>query len=82
MTFRADVEAATMDQILPMIEHGLGVGFYPEQLVAPKIAQGELFCIPLDVAVPERSITLVEDTSRPRSTAMKALRRMMLCETP
>ena len=82
VTFRADVEAATMDQILPMIEHGLGVGFYPEQLVAPKIAQGELFCIPLDVAVPERSITLVEDTSRPRSTAMKALRRMMLCETP
>ena len=73
VTFRADVEAATMDQILPMIEHGLGVGFYPEQLVAPKIAQGELFCIPLDV---------VEDTSRPRSTAMKALRRMMLCETP
>ena len=82
VTFRVDVEAATMDQILPMIEHGLGVGFYPEQLVAPKIAQGELFCIPLDVAVPERSITLVEDTSRPRSTAMKALRRMMLCETP
>ncbi len=82
VTFRADVEAATMDQILPMIEHGLGVGFYPEQLVAPKIAQGELFCIPLDVAVPERSITLVEDTSRPRSTAMKALRRMMLCENP
>ena len=80
VTFRVDVEAATMDQILPMIEHGLGVGFYPEQLVAPKIAQGELFCIPLDVAVPERSITLVEDTSRPRSTAMKALRRMMLCE--
>ena len=82
VTFRVDVEAATMDQILPMIEHGLGVGFYPEQLVAPKIAQGELFCIPLDVAVPERSITLVEDTSRPRSTAMKALRRMMLCENP
>ena len=82
VTFRVDVEAATMDQILPMIEHGLGVGFYPEQLVAPKIAQGELFCIPLEVAVPERSITLVEDTSRPRSTAMKALRRMMLCENP
>ena len=80
VTFRADVEAATMDQILPMIEHGLGVGFYPEQLVAPRIARGELFCIPLDIAVPERSITLVEDTSRPRSTAMKALRRMMLCE--
>lgn len=79
VTFRADVEAATMDQILPMIEHGLGIGFYPEKLVAPKIARGELFCIPLDLPVPDRAITLVEDTSRPRSTAMKALRQMV-CE--
>ena len=66
-----------MDQILPMIEHGLGIGFYPEKLVAPKIARGELFCIPLDLSVPERAITLVEDISRPRSTAMKAIREMI-----
>ena len=46
VTFRADVEAATMDQILPMIEHGLGVGFYPEQLVAPRIARGSCSASP------------------------------------
>ena len=33
--FRVDVEAATMDQILPMVEHGLGIGFYPAKLAAP-----------------------------------------------
>ena len=75
--FRVDVEAATMDQILPMVEHGLGIGFYPEKLVAPKIARGELFCVPLDQPVPERAISLVEDMSRPRSTAMKAIREMI-----
>ena len=56
---------------------GWGVGFYPEQLVAPRIARGELFCIPLDQPVPERAITLVEDTARPRSTAMKAIRELI-----
>ena len=75
--FRVDVEAATMDQILPMVEHGLGIGFYPSQLAAPRIARGELFCIPLDQPVPERAITLVEDTARPRSTAMKAIRELI-----
>ena len=77
LSFRVDIEVATMDQILPVVEHGLGVGFYPEQLVAPRIARGELFCIPLDQPVPERAITLVEDTARPRSTAMKAIRELI-----
>ena len=75
--FRVDVEAATMDQILPMVEHGLGIGFYPAKLAAPRIARGELFCIPLELPVPERAISLVEDAARPRSTAMKTMREMI-----
>ena len=78
--FRVDVEAATMDQILPMVTHGLGIGFYPEQLAAPHIAAGDLLCIPLDVSIPERAISLVEDTTRPRSTAMKALRDLICAD--
>ena len=75
--FRVDVEAATMDQILPMVEHGLGIGFYPAKLAAPRIARGELFCIPLELPVPERAISLVEDAARPRFTAMKTMREMI-----
>ena len=75
--FRVDVEAATMDQILPMVEHGLGVGFSPAQLAAPRIARGELFSIQLDQPIPERAISLVEDAARPRSTAMKVMRELI-----
>ena len=75
--FRVDVEAATMDQILPMVEHGLGIGFYPAKLAAPRIGRGELFCIPLELPVPERAISLEEDAARPRSTAMKTMREMI-----
>ena len=76
--FRVDVEAATLDQVLPMVAHGLGIGFYPALLAAPAIAKEELFCIPLADAIPERAISLVEDAARPRSTAMKAMRELIL----
>ena len=75
--FRVDVEAATMDQILPMVEHGLGIGFYPAKLAAPRIGRGELFCIPLELPVPERAISLVEDAAPPGSIAMKTMREMI-----
>ena len=28
LTFHVDMEAATMDQVLPMVQHNLGIGFY------------------------------------------------------
>lgn len=32
-TFAPDIEAATADQIVPLVKHGLGIGFVPEQFV-------------------------------------------------
>ncbi len=80
--FRVDVEAATMDQILPLVQHGLGIGFYPATLAAPYIARGELFVIPLEEPLPERAISLVEDSGRPRSTAMKVMRQLVCADLP
>ena len=34
LTFHVDMEAATMDQVLPMVQHNLGIGFYPEPMAA------------------------------------------------
>lgn len=81
LTFHVDMEAATIDQVLPMIEYNLGIGFFPEIMAAPAIARGEVFQIRLVEPVPERSVSLIEDTSRPQSTAMKTLRNL-LCSDP
>ena len=40
LMFAPDMEAATTDQILPMITHNLGIGFYPEELAAEPPASG------------------------------------------
>lgn len=37
LPFYPDIEAATADQILPMIRHNLGIGFYPEALAEEAI---------------------------------------------
>lgn len=77
LTFHVDMEAATMDQVLPMIQHNLGIGFYPEPMAASSIVNGKVSQIRLVEPVPERSVSLIEDTTRPQSVAMKALKKLL-----
>ena len=81
LTFHADMEAATMDQVLPMVQHNLGIGFYPEPMASPAIAEGHVTQIHLAEPVPKRSVSLVEDASHPQSIAMKTLKKMLLDST-
>ena len=79
LPLRVDMEAATMDQVLPMIRHNLGIGFYSEELAGPSVSDGTVYQIRLVEPIPERAVCLIEDTARPQSIAMKAL-RCLLCE--
>lgn len=78
--FQPDMEAATTDQILPMAEHNLGIGFFPEKLAAEALAQGKIVQIPLAGPLPTRHVCLVHNTQRPLSFAAKKLKQM-LCGT-
>ena len=81
LPFRVDMEAATMDQVLPMIRCGLGIGFCPEAMAAPAIAAGDVCRIPLRQYIPEREVCLIEDSSRPQSVAMRALKDLLCAST-
>ena len=81
LPFRVDMEAATMDQVFPMIQHNLGIGFYSETLAAPAIERGKVFPVRLAEPVPKREVCLIEDTSRPQSVAMKALKQLLCSHT-
>ena len=78
LAFHVDMEAATMDQVLPMVQHNQGIGFYPEPMAAAALADRSVTPVHLSVQVPERSVSLIEDLSRPQSVAMKALKKMLL----
>ena len=68
-----DVEAATADQILPMVENGLGLGFLPYEMARQALADGHVFQVELKESVPERRILLIRDKNRPLCAAARAL---------
>lgn len=77
LPFRPDMEAATTDQILPMVEHNLGIGFYPEKLAAESLAQGRITQICLKEPLPQRQVCLIHSTARPQSIAVRTLKKAL-----
>ena len=76
------VEAATTDQILPMVSHDVGIGFVPEEFARDALKRGEVFELPLKEKIPQREICLVKDKKRPLSLAVNALEEMILLRIP
>lgn len=80
ITLSPDIEAATADQVLPMVKHDLGIGFVPEDFLADQKHPDTLFVLKLDTPIPERSVCLVKRSGQSLSIAAKELERMILCE--
>ncbi len=73
--FEPDIEAATADQVLPMIKSDLGVGFVPAEFL--KNSQ-EVEIIDLKESPPERYVCIVKRTDHALSTAAKELEKLIL----
>ncbi len=73
LLFNPDMEIATIDQMLPMIEHNLGIGFFPEKMAEDSIRLGKVFALPLQKKIPLREILLVTEQQRPLSAISKQL---------
>ncbi len=72
-----EVEVATPDQVLPMVQHDLGLGFLPRSFAASALERGEVFEIPLAEQLPARSICLVWDKGRPLGAPARQLEKML-----
>ena len=72
--FSPDIEAATADQILPLVEAGLGIGFVTEDFLhgAPELHALELTC-----PLPAREICAVKRKGQPLSLAAQELERLL-----
>lgn len=64
-----DMEVATSDLMLPLIENNLGIGFVPEAMALPLFQEGRLVQIPFRCRLPKRSIQIVSDRGRGKSPA-------------
>ena len=78
LEYTVDVEAATADQLLPLIMHDLGIGFVPESLIEGRNLSDGICRIPLVEEIPMRSICLIEYAGTSLDSAAARLKEMLL----
>ena len=67
------MQVETSGLMLPMIENNLGIGFVPQKLAEPLLAQKKLVQIHLDCVIPKRSVQIATDKGRGKSFAADTL---------
>lgn len=71
--YEPDMEVATSDLMLPLIENNFGIGFVPEALALPLLEQGKLVQMQINCRLPKRSIQMIADKGRGKSLAANTL---------
>ncbi len=77
LTLQPDIEVATLDQILPLVRCGLGVGFVPEEFVGGGSDEGDVCVVTLDRQIPQRHICMLRRAGQAPSTAARELKKII-----
>ena len=78
VTLAPDTEAATTDQILPLVKCELGLAFVPEAMAGDAVKNREVFRIPLEDKIPDRNVCLVYDCLHPLNAAAQQFKKLIL----
>ena len=70
-----DTEAATTDQILPLVKNNLGLAFLPEPMALESLAKQEVLQIAISEKLPLRHICLVHDHQHPLNSGARELKK-------
>lgn len=76
--YEPDMEVATSDLMLPLIENNFGIGFVPETLALPLLESNKLVQIQINCHIPKRSIQIVSDRERGNSLAADTLYKYLV----
>lgn len=77
MSVRPDIEVATTDMILPMVQNNMGLGFIPEPMAAD--ADG-VYTIKIDKTLPTREIDIICGKNIAKSPAAKTFYNFCVSE--
>jgi DNA-binding transcriptional LysR family regulator len=56
LVLQPDTEAATTDQVVPLVKSGLGLGYVPQNFAKDALAAGDVFTIQLKEEIPTRHV--------------------------
>ena len=77
LVLQPDTEAATTDQVVPLVKSGLGLGYVPQNFAKDALAAGDVFTIQLKEEIPTRHVVLVQDGGRVPNAAAREFSRML-----
>lgn len=77
VTFVPDTEAATIDQLVPLVKNNLGIAFVPEFIARDAIDEGGVFEVELDEPFPERYMCMIQRNDDSLSIAAKKFREIV-----
>lgn len=77
LVFSPDIEAATADQVLPMVRANFGIGFVPEHTAKEAAADGTIHILHLKEVTPARTICLLKRKDMPLSVAAGKLEKII-----
>lgn len=78
LVFEPDIEAATADQILPMVKADLGVGFVPEVFLKEETLGETVFAFDLQAQIPIRTVCVLMPAAQPSGPAARALEQALI----
>lgn len=78
LRFSPRIEAATADQILPLVKKNLGIGFVPGEFLSGEKVGEDVFPLELREEIPARAICCVKRRASPLSIAARALEAMVI----
>lgn len=80
LVLQPDTEAATTNQVLPLVKYNLGLAFLPEPFAHEALERCEICRIPLAESIPQRQVCLIRDARRPLSVAARAFEKLLYGE--
>lgn len=78
LTLQPDIEAAASDQILPLVQANLGIGFVPGAFLVGEAVGKSIFSISLKEPIPPRHISLLTSRAHPMGPAARELEKLLL----
>ena len=72
-----DTEAATTDQVLPLVKNELGLAFLPEEMTEEALKKHEIIQMDLKEGIPSRHVCMIYDAKRPMSAAAQKLKKLL-----
>jgi len=67
VVLKPDIEVATSDLMVPMIQNNLGIGYVPKQLAQPKLDTQSVYHVPVYEEMEPRAVCVLYDTKRGQS---------------